>query len=86
MLDDFPIPLTRSPAHVRNFLECVKSREETVSPVDSAVKSDALCHIADIAIRLGRKLRFDFRTERFIGDASANDRLKARPMREPWRV
>ncbi len=75
-----------SPAHVRNFLDCIKSRAETASPIDAAVKGDALCHIGDIAIRLGRKVTFDLKKEHFIHDDSANQRLKARPMRQPWHL
>jgi predicted dehydrogenase len=84
--DDCKVQLTRSPGHVRNFLDCVKSRAETVCPIDAAVKGDTLCHIGDIAIRLGRKLRFDFNKEKFIDDDEANRRLKARPMRPPWHL
>ena len=47
---------------------------------------DALCHIADVAIRLERPLKFDFKTERFLNDDAANQRLKARPMRKPWHL
>jgi predicted dehydrogenase len=78
--------LVRSSDHVLNFLEAVKSREATVSPIESAVQSDAFCHIADIAIRLGRELRYDGNAEKFIGDQDANQRLLVRPMRKPWKL
>jgi predicted dehydrogenase len=84
--ESFGTKLVRSSNHARNFLDCVKSRAQTICPIDAAITGDALCHIADIAIRLGRKLTFDLKQERFIGDASANDRLKARPMRKPWHL
>jgi hypothetical protein len=76
----------RSPGHTRNFLDCIKSRATTVAPIDSAVQADTLCHIADIAIRLGRKVTFDFKREKFVGDDAANQRLRARPMRKPWHL
>jgi len=79
------IRLYESNNHVRNFLDCVKSRKQTVSPVDVAVRGDNLCHISDIAIRLGRKLTFDPVKERFIGDDEANKHL-TRPMRAPWHL
>ena len=85
-LDECKVQLTRSSGHVRNFLDCVKNRAETVSPIEAAVKGDALCHMADIAIRSGRRLIFDLRKEKFVNDASANQRLNARPMRDPWRL
>jgi predicted dehydrogenase len=84
--DDCKTQLMHSSGHVRNFLDCVKRRSETVSPIDAAVKGDAVCHIADIAIRLGRKLTFDLKNEKFTSDESANKRLKARPMRKPWHL
>lgn len=84
--DDFAVKLVRSPDHARNFIDCVKNRAETVCPIDAAVKSDILCHTADIAMRLGRRLTFDLDRERFVHDAEANRRLKARPMRAPWRL
>jgi hypothetical protein len=68
-----------------NFLSCVKTRGRTISPIDQAVYSDVLSHLADIAIRLGRKVTFDFETFRFPGDDEA-DRLRARAMRAPWRL
>lgn len=84
--NDCKVRLVRSSGHVRNFLDCVKSRAETVCPIDAAVKGDTLCHIGDIAIRLGRKLTFDLKKEQFVNDESANRRLNARPMRKPWHV
>ena len=84
--DSFRTKLIQSKNHARNFLDCVKSRAETVSPIDAAVTGDALCHIADISCRLGRKLTFDFKKERFANDEEANQRLKARPMRKPWHL
>jgi len=82
--ESFGTKLIRSSNHARNFLDCVKSRAETVCSIDTAVTAEALCHIADIAVRLGRKLTFDFSKERFVNDDDANERLKSRPMRKPW--
>ncbi|MBN2327948.1 MAG: Gfo/Idh/MocA family oxidoreductase [Candidatus Omnitrophica bacterium] len=78
-------PLYESSNHVDNFLECVRSRKETICPVGAAVKGDALCHISDIAIRREEKLLFDSQREVFIGNHEANKRLM-RPMRKPWRL
>jgi predicted dehydrogenase len=84
--DDFKVKLLRSSGHARNFLDCVKSRAEPVCSIDAAMKGETLCHVADIAIRLGRKVTFDFKKEHFIDDAAANHHLKARPMRQPWHL
>jgi len=84
--DDFATKLIRSSGHVRNFLDGVKTRAETVCGIDASMVGETMCHVSDIAIRLGRKLTFDFKRERFIGDDAANQRLKLRPMRKPWQI
>lgn len=82
----FKTKLIRSPDHAGNFLEAVKLRQPTVAPIEDAVKSDAFCHVADIAIRLKRKLRFDTKSETFSEDQEANQRLALRPFRAPWKI
>ena len=77
------IHLYQSSNHVRNLLDCVKSRAETICPIDVAVQADIICHISDIAIRLEQKLRWDPKIERFINNEAANRRL-SRAMRSPW--
>jgi predicted dehydrogenase len=79
------IRLPQSNNHRRNFLECVKNRRQTMCPVETAVRSDTVCHLDDIAIRLGRKLKWDPEREEFISDEMAN-RMLTRPMRSPWRL
>jgi len=68
-----------------DFVECVKSRATTVSPIDDAVYSDIISHLADIAIRTGRKIKWDPAKEQILGDAEAA-RMLSRPMRGPWEV
>ncbi len=80
----FKTQLVRSSNHVGNFLEAVRSRAATVSSIEAAVKSDAFCHIADIAIREEKPIRYDGRSETIPGDSSGNDRLHHRPLRKPW--
>ena len=80
------VRLKNSPDHVQDFLNSVATRQPAISHIEDAVWGDTLCHISDIAARLQRKLRFDFTTERFIGDAEANKRLALRPMRSPWNL
>jgi predicted dehydrogenase len=81
--DEVHLPVSNH--HQQNFLECVKSRARTVASVEVAVRSDTLCQLSDIAMRLGRKLRWDPEKEEFINDAQAN-RMLTRPMRSPWRL
>jgi len=82
----FQVQLTKSPDHVRNFLDCVKSRAETVCPIDESVWSDTLCELSDIAIRLDRKVVWDVKREHFINDKEANLRLLPHEMRKPWQL
>jgi len=77
--------LIESNHHVRNLLDCVKSRARTVANIDEAVQGDIICQISDIAIRLEQKLVWDTKAERFIGNDTANRRL-CRPMRSPWHL
>jgi predicted dehydrogenase len=85
--DALKVQLKRSPQHVRDFLDCVKSRAETVRPIDESVRADTLCHLSEIAIRLNHKVVWDSKQERFLDDDDeANLRLRARKMREPWRL
>jgi predicted dehydrogenase len=84
--DSFKVRLTESPDHTRNFLDCVKSRAESVCPIDESVHSDSLCHLSEIALHLNRKLVWDPQKERFSGDEEANLRLLSRKMREPWKL
>lgn len=79
--DEIHLPVSNH--HKRNFLECVRTRRETISPIETAVRSDIICHLDDIAIRLGRKLRWDPKKEQFVRDPEAN-RLLRRAMRSPW--
>ncbi|HUS90894.1 MAG TPA: Gfo/Idh/MocA family oxidoreductase [Phycisphaerae bacterium] len=78
--------LYRSVDHVGNFLECVRSRAETICPIDGAVAVDTLCQLSAIALRLERKLTWDAEKERFIADEEANRLLRARAMRGPWHL
>ena len=69
--------------HVRNFLDCVKSRELPVSDVESGHQVATACHLANISLRLGRKVRWDAETETIPGDTEASAMLE-RPYRRPW--
>jgi len=79
------VQLTRSSNHVRNFLDCVKSRQAAICPIEDSVQGDILCHLADLATRLGRKLKWDGPRESFVGDSSADQRLRMRAPRPAWR-
>ena len=73
------------PDHVRNFIDCVKSRQDPIEAVEIGHSTATLCHVANIAMKLRRKLRWDPAAEQFVGDDEANAMLE-RPMREPWKL
>jgi predicted dehydrogenase len=68
-----------------DFLKCVKSRKEPYFPVDICHRVSTVCHLANIAIRTGRKLKWDPVQERFQDDVGAQAML-SRPMRSPWKL
>ena len=59
-------------AHLSNFVDCVKTRNNPNADVEIGHLSTRLCHLGNIAHRVGRKLTFDAATESFPGDAEAN--------------
>jgi len=79
------IHLYKSNNHKANFFDCVKSRTEPVAPVEVGHRSCTVCLLGDIAMRLGRKLRWDPDKEQFVNDPEAN-RMLSRPMRSPWHM
>ena len=70
--------------HVRDFLNCVKSRGLPRVHAQVACQSHIACHAANIAIFLGRTLAYDPDKNEFVGDEQAN-RLRSEALREPWR-
>lgn len=69
----------------RNFLDCVKSRQDPYFPAEIGHRCATICHLGNIALQTGRKLRWDPEKEEFPGDAEANaSRFRSRPMRAPW--
>jgi len=69
--------------HIRNFLDCVKSRAKPAANADVTRRGHIVSHAAAIGWRLGRKVRFDPVTESFVNDAEAN-RMCSRARRAPW--
>lgn len=71
--------------HIRNFLDSVRTRKPTVSNPEVSQRCHTVAHCANLCLRLGRKLRWDPKAERFLGDEEAN-RMLSRAMRAPWQV
>jgi hypothetical protein len=68
-----------------DFLKCVKSRKDPYFPVDIGHRVSTICHLANIALKLGRKLEWDPKAERFTNNEQANQ-LLSRPMRGSWKL
>jgi predicted dehydrogenase len=88
---DEPLPsnatrLYKSDDHMRNFLECVRTREKPICDVEVGFSSVTVCHLGNISLRLGgRTLKWDPEKGRFFGDALASQML-GRKMRAPWKL
>ncbi|MBN1444025.1 MAG: gfo/Idh/MocA family oxidoreductase, partial [Planctomycetes bacterium] len=72
-------------SHMRNFFECVRTREQPISDVYSHHRALTTCHLANICIRLGRPIRWDPETEQISGDDEASGWLK-RPRRKGYEI
>lgn len=89
-LDENPLPidaikLHASDDHMGDFVNSVRTRSQPVSDVVSQHRSVSACHLANISMRLGRKLNWDAAKEQFVDDSEANAML-SRPQREPYRI
>ncbi|MGL6193878.1 MAG: Gfo/Idh/MocA family protein [Thermoguttaceae bacterium] len=90
-LKDKPLPsdawkVRPSDHHVKNFFDCVRSRDVPVSPVDIEHRSITACHLTNISVRLnGRQLTWDPVKETIVGDDEAKA-MQSRPQREPYTV
>lgn len=79
------INLYRSNNHIGNFIDCVISRRQTITPAEVAHRSASVGHLCVIAISAGRKFRWNPDTEEIIGDPTAAS-LLGRAKREPWNI
>jgi len=70
-------------AHIRNFVECIKTREKPAADVETGHASIISSHLANIAYRLGRRVAWDAEKEEIPGDPEAQ-RLVGRAYRSPW--
>ncbi|PWU09557.1 MAG: oxidoreductase [Verrucomicrobia bacterium] len=68
-----------------DFLKCMKTRKDPYFPVDIGHRVSTVCHLANISLRLGRKVKWDPEKERFPDDEKANA-MMSRPLRAPWKL
>lgn len=69
--------------HVRNFLDCIKTRQRPIADVEDGHHSTTACHLANISMRVGRKIKWDAEKEEIVEDKEASSML-TRPYRKPW--
>jgi predicted dehydrogenase len=79
------VKLYESSDHIGNFLDCVKSRKPTITPVETAHHSAIPGHLGLIAMLTERRIKWDARNEVILGDAEAG-RLLTRDFRAPWKL
>lgn len=86
VISEDEIHLYKSERHFLNFIDCVISRERTAAPAEIAHRSITICHLGNIAMRLGKDLiHWDPDTEQIIGDSEASAMLHYK-YREPWKL
>lgn len=81
--DDVHLEVSKD--HHRNFLNSIKSRELPICDVEIGHRSATVCHLGNLAVRLGRKIQWDPVHETIIGDKDAKEML-SRPYRTPWEL
>ena len=79
------VHLYESPGHHQDWLNCLRTRQSPICDVEIGHRSATVCHLGNIAIRLGRKLHWDPQREQFIDDEGAN-RWRNKPYRAPWHL
>lgn len=70
----------------RDFIDCVKTRGQTLEDAEVGHRTTSLCHLGHIAVQVGGKLKWDPQAERFTNSEAANKLLTRPPGREPWRI
>jgi len=85
-LRDDEVHLFRSPGHHRNWLDCIKSREKCVAPVEAGARTVTVVHLGNLAYWHNRRLKWDPQNWRFGDDEEANQKFLDNPRRAPWQL
>jgi predicted dehydrogenase len=72
-------------AHVKNFFDCVKSRQAPAADISIGHRSATVCHLGNIAVRTKKTIHWDPQTETIVGDSEASQWL-TKEYRKPWRL
>ena len=82
-ITDKDVRLYKSSGHHRNWYECIKSRQQPIGDVEIGHRSATVCHLGNISICVGRKIKWDPAKEEIVGDAEAA-KLLSYDYRKPW--
>ncbi len=77
-------PAEGMPGHTADLFHCMRTRQEPVAPFEQGHRATTIGNVADIAVRLRRRLRWDWETESFDDDQA--NAMRSRPMREPYTI
>ncbi|HZK93421.1 MAG TPA: Gfo/Idh/MocA family oxidoreductase [Prolixibacteraceae bacterium] len=77
------IQIYKSDNHWQNFIDCVRSRKETIAPIEVAYRAISVALLGEIAMTTGQKIQWDPEKQEIIGNPMAS-RLLTRPYRQPW--
>lgn len=85
---DDAIRLGTATQHMKNWLDCIKSREKPAADVEIGHRSATMCHLGNIALRFypGKVLDWNPKEERFVGALSEANKHLSREMRAPWKL
>lgn len=81
--DSYKTTLQRSDNHMLNFLEAMRSRKDPITPVEVGHRSNSICLLTHIAMKIGRKIKWDPQAQVILDDDEANNMLDY-PHRKPW--
>ncbi|MBN2291712.1 MAG: Gfo/Idh/MocA family oxidoreductase [Pirellulales bacterium] len=70
--------------HIKSFVDSIRSRKESSSPIGDSVRSDIMSHLCDIAVRTGEKVTWDPKKEQLVNASEKAKAMLSRPMRKPW--
>jgi len=83
--DALPVQLYKSNNHYKDFVDCIRTRKRPICDVEVGARSVTVCHLGNLAYWNTRALKWDPRTEQFIGDSEANT-WRDYEERDPWKV
>ena len=83
VIGEHEIHLYKSENHWQNFVDCVRSRKETIAPIEVAYRAISVALLGEIAMTTSQKIHWDPKKEEIIGNPRAS-RLLTRPYRQPW--